>query len=411
MAAGYLFAALAVYVKSIVVLFIGYAVLAGLGNAILYICPISTLQKWFPDHRGLAGGVAAYIFRIPPSDYTVHGITSDRTTVARVESDSIVMIETDKEFVEPSFANGDFVATSRLSNMAQDIFNKDAHTASIFVSIDGIFNMCGRLGFATVSDLLGRRNALFITFSTQALIIAILPTITIGQYYSAFMALIWIQTLCYGGAYGIIPALITDLFGSKNIAAVHGVMMTSIGISNPPSDYKVTGNDREWNVLATSDSSGVETSNKDPDILSPSSIQTLTEPSFDNGNFGNSLWTREFMLIYIIYFCSSLYLVSTTSRLANMAQDIFLKDAETVSKFLSILALSIAFSAQFTIMMLLPYITVARDYQSFVALVWVKTMFTGGTYGSLPALLTDLFGTRNMATIQGVPFLEQGQKR
>eukprot|EP01133_Synstelium_polycarpum_P002342 gene2342-2656_t len=58
--------------------------------------------------------------------------------------------------------------------------------------------------------------------------VSILPIATEHRNYGAFMALVFIQTLCYSAGYGIIPAIITDLFGSRNIAVVHGVAMTAI---------------------------------------------------------------------------------------------------------------------------------------------------------------------------------------
>eukprot|EP01133_Synstelium_polycarpum_P016012 gene16012-19057_t len=89
-----------------------------------------------------------------------------------------------------------------------------------------------------------------------------------------------------------------------------------------------------------------------------------------------------------------------------MAQDVFLQSPEAAARFLAFIgrriALSIAFSAQFTIILLMPSINNHRDYDSFVALEWVMVMFTGGTYGTIPSLVTDLFGTKNVFALQSV---------
>jgi MFS family permease len=37
---------------------IGYGLIGGAGIGLCYIAPVSALQKWFPDRRGLASGVA-----------------------------------------------------------------------------------------------------------------------------------------------------------------------------------------------------------------------------------------------------------------------------------------------------------------------------------------------------------------
>lgn len=54
---GHLLAALAVYLKSIWLLYVGYGVIGGFGIGLSYITPVAILQKWFPHKRGLAAGV------------------------------------------------------------------------------------------------------------------------------------------------------------------------------------------------------------------------------------------------------------------------------------------------------------------------------------------------------------------
>ena len=55
---GNLLTALGVYVNAMPLIFIGYGVFAGAGLGISYISPVSPLQKWFPEMRGVAGGLA-----------------------------------------------------------------------------------------------------------------------------------------------------------------------------------------------------------------------------------------------------------------------------------------------------------------------------------------------------------------
>ncbi|KAI8805216.1 major facilitator superfamily domain-containing protein [Cladochytrium replicatum] len=56
--AGNLLAALGVYVKQFWVVWLGYGVVGGMGLGIGYISPVSPLQKWFPEMRGIAAGLA-----------------------------------------------------------------------------------------------------------------------------------------------------------------------------------------------------------------------------------------------------------------------------------------------------------------------------------------------------------------
>ena len=50
--------ALALHLHSLVLLYLFYGVIGGIGLGIGYITPVSTLVKWFPKHRGFATGLA-----------------------------------------------------------------------------------------------------------------------------------------------------------------------------------------------------------------------------------------------------------------------------------------------------------------------------------------------------------------
>src|SRR5699024_9643264 len=43
---------------SLYLMYFFYGIIGGIGLGIGYISPVSTLVKWFPDHRGLATGLA-----------------------------------------------------------------------------------------------------------------------------------------------------------------------------------------------------------------------------------------------------------------------------------------------------------------------------------------------------------------
>ena len=55
---GMLGSALALHLHSLVLLYLFYGVIGGIGLGIGYITPVSTLVKWFPKHRGFATGLA-----------------------------------------------------------------------------------------------------------------------------------------------------------------------------------------------------------------------------------------------------------------------------------------------------------------------------------------------------------------
>jgi OFA family oxalate/formate antiporter-like MFS transporter len=61
-AAGHVISGLGVAVGSLVVFYLGYGVVGGVGLGIGYISPVSTLVSWFPDRRGMATGMAVLGF-------------------------------------------------------------------------------------------------------------------------------------------------------------------------------------------------------------------------------------------------------------------------------------------------------------------------------------------------------------
>ena len=53
-AAGYLIAGLALQIRSLPLLYIGYGALGGIGLGLGYVTPVAAVSKWFPDKKGLA---------------------------------------------------------------------------------------------------------------------------------------------------------------------------------------------------------------------------------------------------------------------------------------------------------------------------------------------------------------------
>jgi len=61
-AAGYALAAVALALKSLMLFYLGYGVVAGIGIGLGYVTPMSTVTKWFPDKKGLLTGIVAMGF-------------------------------------------------------------------------------------------------------------------------------------------------------------------------------------------------------------------------------------------------------------------------------------------------------------------------------------------------------------
>jgi MFS family permease len=84
-------------------------------------------------------------------------------------------------------------------------------------------NSLGRLFWASVSDKIGRVNTFVAMLSSAAVVFLILPHVDSPVLFSILLA----YTLAsYGGGFGTIPSLISDLYGPKRMSAVHGKILT-----------------------------------------------------------------------------------------------------------------------------------------------------------------------------------------
>ncbi|RID84010.1 MFS transporter, partial [Peribacillus asahii] len=110
------------------------------------------------------------------------------------------------------------------SPMAQDVVGLSVAGAATLVGIMGIFNGGGRLGWAAASDYLGRHNVFIIFFVIQLVAFIALPVTTNTLL---FQALILLVVSCYGGGFSNLPAFAGDLFGTKEVGAIHGYLLTT----------------------------------------------------------------------------------------------------------------------------------------------------------------------------------------
>ncbi|GAE34867.1 oxalate: formate antiporter [Halalkalibacter akibai JCM 9157] len=110
------------------------------------------------------------------------------------------------------------------SPMAQEVVGLSAAAAATMVGVMGIFNGGGRLGWAAASDYIGRSNIFIIFFSIQIVAFLTLPFIT---SVLIFQFLILLVVSCYGGGFSNLPAFIGDLFGTKQLGAIHGYLLTT----------------------------------------------------------------------------------------------------------------------------------------------------------------------------------------
>jgi MFS family permease len=59
---GLLTTAFGAYMHQLPLVYLGYSAIGGVGWGLMYLCPVTSVMKWFPDRRGLATGIALSAF-------------------------------------------------------------------------------------------------------------------------------------------------------------------------------------------------------------------------------------------------------------------------------------------------------------------------------------------------------------
>jgi MFS family permease len=102
-----------------------------------------------------------------------------------------------------------------------------ATIGAAFAALISVFNILGRIGWASLSDHLGRKRTYFVFFSLGAVLYALVPfTGRIGSV-ALFVTLFCVILTMYGGGFATIPAYLADIFGTKFVGAIHGRLLTA----------------------------------------------------------------------------------------------------------------------------------------------------------------------------------------
>ena len=114
------------------------------------------------------------------------------------------------------------------SPLAQESIGLTPAQAAGVVGLMSIFNGLGRLGWASLSDYLGRPSIYTAFFIIQIVAFWVLPDIT---SVILFQIVLYLILTCYGGGFATLPAYIGDLFGTKELGAIHGYVLSAWGLA------------------------------------------------------------------------------------------------------------------------------------------------------------------------------------
>ena len=115
------------------------------------------------------------------------------------------------------------------SAMSQEMFpgRVTAMAAAGFIGLTSLFNMAGRFIWASVSDYIGRKNTYFCFFAIGTVLYALVPyTGTVGSI-AAFVLCFLVIFSMYGGGFATVPAYLKDMFGTRYVGAIHGMLITA----------------------------------------------------------------------------------------------------------------------------------------------------------------------------------------
>jgi MFS family permease len=285
---GFLVSAVGVHLHQLWIIYLGYGVLGGCGLGIGYISPVSTLIKWFPDRPGMATGMAimgfgggaliaaplsvmlmahfktatsngvletfvtmgviyfmfmmigVYAARVPAADWKPAGWTAPAKPKQLVTTANVAV---DMAWRTPQFwllwvvlcmnVSAGIGVIGQASPMIQEIFSGRVTPAAAagFVGLISLFNMVGRFFWASTSDYIGRRNTYMIFFLLGIVLYSSVPSLGHLSSTALFVAAFCIILSMYGGGFATIPAYLRDMFGTYQVGAIHGRLLTAWSVA------------------------------------------------------------------------------------------------------------------------------------------------------------------------------------
>ncbi|MEG4642941.1 OFA family MFS transporter [Paracoccus sp. APAP_BH8] len=102
-----------------------------------------------------------------------------------------------------------------------------AAIAAGFAGLLSLFNIAGRLCWASASDRLGRKTTYFIFFGLGIVLYTLAPSAAHSGNQVLFVAMICVIISMYGGGFSTVPAYLADVFGTQFVGAIHGRLLTA----------------------------------------------------------------------------------------------------------------------------------------------------------------------------------------
>jgi MFS family permease len=102
-----------------------------------------------------------------------------------------------------------------------------AAIAAGFTGLLSLFNIAGRIFWASLSDRLGRKATYAVFFLLGIALYSSIPWTAATVNLALFVAFFCVALSMYGGGFATVPAYLADLFGTRMVGAIHGRLLTA----------------------------------------------------------------------------------------------------------------------------------------------------------------------------------------
>ena len=102
-----------------------------------------------------------------------------------------------------------------------------AAIAAGFTGLLSLFNILGRIFWASLSDRIGRKMTYAVFFVLGVVLYASIPGMAAAANLALFVAFFCVILSMYGGGFATVPAYLADLFGTRFVGAIHGRLLTA----------------------------------------------------------------------------------------------------------------------------------------------------------------------------------------
>jgi MFS family permease len=178
--------------------------------------------------------------RVPPPGWAPAGWSGAKAAAAGVDANAAVRTPQFWLLWAVLFLNvtAGIGVIEQASPMIQEMFpgRVSAAAAGGFVGLLSLFNMAGRFAWSSLSDAVGRRPTYAVFFAAGAALYALTPQAGRAGNLALFVLGYGVILSMYGGAFATIPAYLRDRFGTLQVGAIHGRLLTAwscAGVAGP----------------------------------------------------------------------------------------------------------------------------------------------------------------------------------